>query len=61
MEITLEIMLVDNHFTERCIIKMKTMYKVLIRIFYTQDSPRLSFTSHCEGRLQFSSCPCFKG
>lgn len=29
------------------------MYKVLIKMFVTRDSPILSFTSHREGGLQF--------
>lgn len=39
MEITPEIILINNHFTERCIISIiQIMYKVLIRIFVTLNS-----------------------
>ena len=55
MEITLEIILTDNHFTEICIIIIQITYKVLIRRFITGELPTLTFTSHCEGNLQFWS------
>ena len=55
MEITLEIILTDNHFTEIYIIIIQITYKVLIRKFDTGESPTLTFTSHCEGNLHFWS------